>query len=107
MKNAYSCAAYPANYYKDLTDLQNSAKTSPLLGFTFDPIDVETECSMLDTIQAEYGSMLNWGYLGADAIDAKYDEYLDKMKAAGLDEVTAASQAQVNAFIAENGRTWN
>lgn len=73
--NAYSCAVYPANYYQELIALQEDAYTSPLLGLV---------------------------YLGKEDLEVKYQEYIDKMNAAGLH----AAQEQVTAFVTENNRTW-
>lgn len=106
MKNAYSCPVYPAEYYDELVALQDVAYTSPLLGFSFDNTDVETECSLLDSVGTEYGDMLNRGYVGSADIEAKYQEYVDKMYANGLQDVIDAMQEQVTAFVTEYGRTW-
>ena len=104
--NAYSCPAYPAWYYEELIALQKEAPTSPLLGFTFDYTDVETEYNLLSAIDKEYGDMLGRGYLGVAGWEAKYNEYLDKLNAAGLQDVIAAIQEQVTEFVAKNGRSW-
>ena len=104
--NAYSCAVYPAPYYEELIKLQEDAYTSPLLGFNFDYTDVETEYNLLSSIGKEYGSMLDCGYLGAAGVEAKEQEYRDKMYAAGLQDVIDAIQEQVTAFVEKNERTW-
>ena len=104
--NAYSCAVYPADYYQELIELQKDAPTSPLLGFNFDYTDVETEYNLLSSISKEYGGMLSQGYLGVDGWEAKYDEYKDKMYAAGLQDVIDAIQEQVTEFVTSKNRTW-
>ena len=104
--NAYSCEVYPAPYYEELIKLQEDAYTSPLLGFNFDYTDVETEYNLLSSIGKEYGSMLDCGYLGAAGVEAKEQEYRDKMYAAGLQDVIDAIQEQVTAFVEKNERTW-
>ncbi len=104
--NAYSCPAYPAWYYEELIALQKEAPTSPLLGFTFDYTDVETEYNLLSSVNKEYSDMLRRGYLGAAGVGAKYQEYVDKMYAAGLQDVIDAIQEQVTEFVAKNGRSW-
>ena len=104
--NAYSCAVYPAPYYQELIALQKDAPTSPLLGFNFDYSDVETEYNLLSSIDKEYGDMLGRGYLGAAGWEAKYNEYVDKMNAAGLQDVIAAIQEQVTEFVTTRNRSW-
>ena len=104
--NAYSCPVYPAPYYEELIKLQENAYTSPLLGFSFDYTDVETEYNLLSSVSKEYSDMLGRGYLGAAGVEAKYQEYVDKMYAAGLQDVIDAIQEQVTEFVAKNGRSW-
>ncbi len=104
--NAYSCPVYPAPYYEELIKLQENAYTSPLLGFSFDYTDVETEYNLLSSVNKEYSDMLRRGYLGAAGVEAKYQEYVDKMYAAGLQDVIDAIQEQVTEFVAKNGRSW-
>ena len=50
--------------------------------------------------------MLDCGYLGAAGVEAKEQEYRDKMYAAGLQDVIDAIQEQVTAFVEKNERTW-
>ncbi len=104
--NAYSSPSYPAWYYEELIALQKDAYTSPLLGFNFDYSDVETEYNLLSSITKEYGDMLSRGYLGAAGWEAKYNEYLDKLNAAGLQDVIAAVQEQVTEFVTTRNRSW-
>ena len=104
--NAYSCAVYPASYYQELIELQKDAPTSPLLGFSFDYTDVETEYNLLSSIDKEYGDMLGRGYLGVAGWEAKYNEYVDKLYAAGMQDVIDAIQEQVTEFVTSRNRTW-
>ena len=104
--NAWESDMYPASYYKQLDEQQRTAYTSPLTGFSFDKTDVETEATLLAAVKEEYKDMITCGYLGAAGIDAKYDEFIDKLKASGLDDYLAAYQEQLTAFVTEKGRTW-
>lgn len=104
--NAYSSPSFPAWYYEELIELQEVAYTSPLLGFSFDNSDVETEVGLLNTVNTEYGDMLNRGYLGVAGWEAKYEEYRDKLYAAGLQNVVDAVQEQLTAYITAKGLTW-
>lgn len=106
MLNAYSSPSYPAEYYDELIALQEEAYTSPLLGFTFDPTDVEIEYNLLAAVNEEYKNVFGKGYLGAAGWEAKYDEYRDKLYANGLEAVIEAIQEQVTAFVTNGNRTW-
>ena len=50
--------------------------------------------------------MLDCGYLGAAGVEAKEQEYRDKMYAAGLQDVIDAIQEQVTEFVTTRNRVW-
>ncbi len=69
---------------------------SPALGFTFDAEPVKTQVAALKNVQSQYAPGLETG-----AVDpAKVDEYYNKLKQNGLDDVIAEKQKQLDAFLA-------
>lgn len=66
-------------------------------GFVLDKSSFETEYTALYNVQTEYGYPLQAG-LVAD-VDAAYEKYLAAAKAAGLDEVRAEVEKQVNEWL--------
>ncbi len=106
LRNCWSSENYPKEYYQELEALQETAYTSPMIGFSFDGSDVETEVALLKAAEKEYQNMINIGYLGAAGSDDKYNEFVDKLQASGLDDVIEVCQEQLTAFIEANNRTW-
>ncbi len=101
----------PANdpsWYEELKELEATAYVSPLLQFSYDKSNVEAEYSNLSAISKEYSSALTAGYLGTAGWEAYYNEYIDQLKANGLDTVIADCQEQVDAFCKDRNITsWN
>ena len=69
------------------------------MGFTFDPTKVATEIANCTAVVTEYIPSFEAGIFG-DKTEAKYTEFLAKLKSAGIDKVLAEKQTQVDAFIA-------
>ncbi len=70
------------------------------LGYRFTKkADFQPQYAALSNIMTEYDRMLAVG--GVKDFDTTYKEFMDKMKAAGLDEVKAALQADLDAFLAK------
>ncbi len=94
------------NYLWDTEDPQKWEKfksfneegiASPGLGFTFDGEAVKTEIAALVNIRTEYDSALNVGAVDPNEV---LPNYIEKMKAAGLDDVLAEKQRQFDEFLA-------
>lgn len=86
---------------------EKTAYASPLLSFSFDNSSVAEIESALNAIIGEYRLPLIDGYLGADW-EATYNEMLDKLNKAGIEQYQAEYQRQIHAFIKERNITsWN
>jgi putative aldouronate transport system substrate-binding protein len=85
--------------WQKFKDYNASAKTSPILGFTFNVEPVKTKVAALTGIKKQYFPGLETGK--ADPA-TQLPKMLDKMKAAGLDDVLKEMQTQVDAFLASN-----
>jgi putative aldouronate transport system substrate-binding protein len=94
---------YPESFgseYKDLYKEANTYKTVdlPHSGFVIDTDPIKTEIAQRTAIYDEMGKAIEMGVLGPD----KYDEYIERMKKAGTDEMVAVIQAQLDAWAANN-----
>ena len=69
-----------------------TARVASLLGFTFDPTPVKTQVTNVGAVQAEYGVLVT----GAADYEKLLPEFLEKLKAAGIDDVIAECQRQVD-----------
>ncbi len=95
---------YPAgeDYNDQLVAFEDSAILSPLIGYMFDDTDFQTESSMLDSTITQYLPTLQAGACGdEDATRAKVEEFISALQTAGIDDVIAANQEQMDAYLAE------
>lgn len=94
---------YPAGEdFLDQWDAQeSSASVSPIIGYMFDDTDFQTESSLLSSTIQEYLPMLQNGmYDSEEATLAAIDEFNQKLEAAGINDVIAANQEQLDAWLA-------
>lgn len=75
-----------------------AAKSTPALGFSFDPAAVQAEMGALSNVAAEYALALNVG-----AVDPaeKLPEFLQKLEDNGMAKVIDEANSQLTAFMAE------
>ena len=103
--NALVTQADTAGYYEGLKAQEATAYASPFLNFSFNSDSVATEISNLSAVNNEYNSMFYLGYLG-DELETRWNEFQDKLKAAGLETYLAELQRQINEFVAANDCKW-
>jgi len=73
---------------------------SPLMGFRVDIKPVENEISQMTAVMKEFNATVSGGVMGTAGWQAKYDEFVNKLEAAGMSKVLAEIQRQVDAFLA-------
>jgi putative aldouronate transport system substrate-binding protein len=71
---------------------------SPTAGFTFNTDPDKTQIANRQSVMDQYGKILQYG-MRSD-VDAAIDEYIQRLNAAGSNEILAELQKQVNAFLA-------
>ena len=105
-RNSLMLTGQDPEYYTSLAAAEEDAVTNPLIGFVFDKTNVEGIMAALTAIDGEYVPRLKAGY---DANwEATYAKYVQERKDAGVDELVAEYQKQLNAYIEANGITgWN
>jgi putative aldouronate transport system substrate-binding protein len=84
--------------WEQTKEINNNAQVSVLMGFVFDNSQIKTEEVNCKAVIDEYRDTFAAGLYGDDT-EAKYNEFLDKLNAAGLDKVLAEKQKQVDAFL--------
>lgn len=93
----------PAEYSEDprskfFGQVCESKEYAPIAaGFTFDKQAVETEMSVIGSIVEEYAQSFNLGLFG-DKTAEKYDEFVKKLEAAGVDKVMEECKNQYMEF---------
>ncbi|CAK4839762.1 unnamed protein product [Aphanomyces euteiches] len=82
--------------WEDTKTLNNTAQKSALFGFIFVADPVKNEIAKCGAVIDEYALAIRLGLVD----EAKYKVFLDKLKKAGVDTITAEAQKQVDAFLA-------
>ena len=103
-KNALINNGTDPNYYTDLEALEADARVNPFMNFTFDRSKVEGICASLLNVYYEYGPQLDNG-VGGDNWETIYNNYLSARKDAGVEELIAEYQRQLNEYIQANNIT--
>ncbi|MNQ78153.1 Bacterial extracellular solute-binding protein [compost metagenome] len=95
----YMKPGQPDDLYDSWKKFNNDAKRFPLIGFVFDDTNVKNEVAQLTTIVNEYKVIST----GAVPNPSKLiDERNAKLKAAGIEKVSAELQKQIDAWWKEN-----
>lgn len=93
--NSYVTEGQPEDVWEQTKALNDSAQASTLLGFSFDPEPVKMEITNISKVVKEYENLVG----GERDVDSTNAEFVEKLKAAGLDAVLAEMQKQVDAFM--------
>ncbi len=75
--------------------------------FAFDNTNVSIEETQISSLRGEYCSPLGAGTLGVNGWEAYYNEFCEKLIAAGMDSYKAEVQSQLNDWIASTGANWD
>ncbi len=76
----------------------DNAKKSMALGFAFDSTKVKNEITAITNIRNQYKPLIENGVV--DPSSGILQEYIGKLKSAGMDKVIAEKQSQLNAWLA-------
>lgn len=89
--------------YIDQCEAQEaSANVSPLLGYMFDDTEFQTESAVISSVIKQYTPTLQNGLCGSEEQTLAYlDEFISSLEAAGINDVIAANQEQLDAWLAE------
>ena len=93
-------------YYEELKEKEEKAWVNPLISFKFDNAKVQALSAQANAVIKEYQNTLDRGTKGLNGWEAYYDEFIDKLKAAGIDDIIAEAQKQVDEYVKSNGCKW-
>lgn len=79
--------------------LNDAAIAVPTLGFTFDPSAVSTQIAAIASVVDEYNATLKNGSMDPAVV---YPEFKAKLEAAGVADVLAEMQSQIDSWMAVN-----
>lgn len=86
----------PVTIWEDTKKLNETAQKSVLFGFTFDSEPVKGEVGKCSAVVTEYQRSIELGLL----TEAKYPQFIAKLKAAGSDTIIAEMQKQIDEWKA-------
>ncbi|MGO4543662.1 ABC transporter substrate-binding protein [Paenibacillus sp. 2TAB23] len=78
-------------------DFNQNAKISPGLGFVFDGNGVRAEVAAVVNVDRQYQTALETGSVDVDQV---LPEYIESLKAAGIEKIIAEKQKQFDQFLA-------
>ena len=95
--NAYVMEGQPLDDWELTEKMNDESQKSPALGFVPDLTKLTTEVAAIANVQAEYKAKRE---CGTNDPAEWYDEYIGKLKAAGVDKVRDELQKQYDEFLA-------
>lgn len=88
----------PEDLWQQQKTADDNAKKSLALGFTFDNTKVKNEITAITNVRNQYKPLIENG--AVDPSSGILQEYIGKLKSAGMDKVIAEKQAQLDAWLA-------
>lgn len=100
-REMYVVAPADETYISTWEEFEGKAKVSPVLGYIFLDADYQTEVSVIANVINEYMPTLQSGLCASEEATLEYlDEFNAALEAAGMSDVIAANQAQLDAWLA-------
>lgn len=88
------------DFYTDLPAFQEQAEKSYILGYTFNADPVSTQLAAVTNVVSEYRPGLICG--NVDDVDAAVAQFQEKLEQAGILDIIAENQRQLNEWLAAN-----
>lgn len=100
MMQIYQFEPVTEDSFAECLELSKNAKKSRILGFSFDPSPVATQVSNVTNALAEYLPALTVGIYEDDLIDEQLDNMNAALDAAGINDIIAEHQRQLDEWQA-------
>lgn len=98
--NEYYTDPSQVGTWEATAQINKNASASCVLGFAFDSEPVSTEIAQCTAVVSEYLPALS---CGAVDVDSTLNEFIAALKEAGVDNIIAAMQSQINAWVTAKG----
>ena len=96
--NTYVMEGQPADAHAQTKAMNDNAKTSRILGFNLDRDPIKIQLANCGSVLNEYNAQLEEGLV--EDTEAFLDEMNAKLKTAGVDEIVAEVQKQIDEWLA-------
>lgn len=99
LQYSFKSSGHSADYFAQRVKQNNSAELSNAFGFAFDMTPVQSQYTAVTNVVSQYQRALECG-----SVDPAVElpNFIQKLKDAGINEVVAEKQKQLNAWVAEN-----
>ncbi len=87
----------PTDVYEQMMEKNKTCDKSLALGFTFDTTNVVNQITACNNVVAQYYTPLMYGEVD---IDSTLEKFQQELKNAGIDDIIAEKQAQLDAWLA-------
>lgn len=87
-----------AEMFDDISNYNNTLQYSKAFGYSFDSQYYVGQISAINNVLQTYRAQLGWGTVDVDSV---LPQFISELEAAGLNDVIAANQEQLNAWLAE------
>jgi putative aldouronate transport system substrate-binding protein len=91
---------WDADIWEQTKKFNESGKVSPALGFSFDQTPVKSEVAAVTNVQNQYLVGLESGTLEIEMLD----NFINELKAAGIDRIIEEKQRQLDEWAKANGK---
>ena len=96
--NAYVMDGRDEDVWEKTLEYNDSAIRSRIIGFQFDSTPISTELNNISNVQKEYSDLFK-GVCAPEKFDSRWDEYVKKLKEAGLQKVLKEAQSQLDDWV--------
>lgn len=96
---AYVWSGNAPDLWQQTKKFNDSATISKAMGFTYDSNPVKTEVAAVTSVYNQYKMALENGTVDPDKV---LPQFIEKLKAAGIDKIVAEKQKQLDAWAAAN-----
>jgi putative aldouronate transport system substrate-binding protein len=87
-----------AEMFDEITNYNNTLTYSKAFGYTFDSTDYTNQISAINNVLQTYQAQLCYGTVDVDTV---LPQFLSDLEAAGINDVIAANQEQLDAWLAQ------
>lgn len=102
-KEMYIQSPAEEDYIEQWESFSEEAEISPILGYMFNDADYQTESAAITNVISQYlPTISNGSCESEEATSAYVDEFVAALEAAGINDVIAGNQEQLDAYLAAN-----
>ena len=87
----------PSDVWEQTEKMNDEARKSPALGFVPNVDNINSEIANISNVKAEFKAKTNYG---TSPVDEWYDDYVAKLKTAGIEKVRDEMQKQYDEWKA-------